>query len=408
MHEQVEGGSRKRSKEGMDAIPRKKTFRAQPGTADTGEELEKSRDERIAAGPSRETRDVILGSKILSALKNEGLPPLKRAQLQKAYDRLQAGGKTKSANENQENSKMNSYEKIYTVLSEGSLSLSRLKRVHQAQKKKAEGSWPPRKEDKEKLGATYKRWKMATRRSKVRRKGRENMLQDLDLEGKPEHSTDPKTGKVKFSVKSHEPWKKHEQGMAGRAREMAAIDARNPEGYSITQQKADRLDKNVTRAYDRARGRDLPPEGKYKKKKQNEGAYEKLYGLLLEAPLSQASRQTLSLNRLSKKSFNKKELSRALGLVVKREVAKSNIKTSPKRDIVRAAIKAQNEAKAPTPKNRPSVGEKFKEIQKGAEQHLADISDKKVRDLSKADLRGSAIEALDILKHKNPAKSKKK
>jgi len=81
---------------------------------------------------------------------------------------------------------------------------------------------------------------------------------------------------------------------------------------------------------------------------------------------------------------------------------------SPKRDIVRAAIKAQNEAKAPTPKNRPSVGEKFKEIQKGAEQHLADISDKKVRDLSKADLRGSAIEALDILKHKNPAKSKKK
>ena len=64
------------------------------------------------------------------------------------------------------------------------------------------------------------------------------------------------------------------------------------------------------------------------------------------------------------------------------------------------------EAKAPTPKNRPSVGTKFKEIQKRAEQHLVNISDKKEQDLAKAERRRSAIEALEMLKHKSPAKKK--
>ena len=64
------------------------------------------------------------------------------------------------------------------------------------------------------------------------------------------------------------------------------------------------------------------------------------------------------------------------------------------------------EAKPLTPHNRSSVGKKFKEVQKRAEQHLADISDKKERDLSKAERRRSAIEALEMLKHKKAAKNK--
>ena len=64
------------------------------------------------------------------------------------------------------------------------------------------------------------------------------------------------------------------------------------------------------------------------------------------------------------------------------------------------------EAKALTPRNRPSVGEKFKKIQKRAEAHLVNISDKKERDLSKAERRRSAIEALEMLKHKEPSQAK--
>ena len=68
---------------------------------------------------------------------------------------------------------------------------------------------------------------------------------------------------------------------------------------------------------------------------------ERLYGLLVEG-LSQASKQTLSLNRLSRKQFNtKKGWNRVLELTFKREEAKTKIKTSPKRDVVRAATKAQ-------------------------------------------------------------------
>lgn len=70
-------------------------------------------------------------------------------------------------------------------------------------------------------------------------------------------------------------------------------------------------------------------------------SYERIYGLILEAPLSRESKRTLALNRLSKKSFNKKDFSRALSQTVKREFVKLDIKTSPKRDIVRAAVKAQ-------------------------------------------------------------------
>ena len=74
-------------------------------------------------------------------------------------------------------------------------------------------------------------------------------------------------------------------------------------------------------------------------------SYEKLYGLILEDPLSPRAKQTLALNRLSKRSFNRKKFSRALELIVKREQAKEKIKTSPKRDIVRAATWAQLEAR---------------------------------------------------------------
>lgn len=55
---------------------------------------------------------------------------------------------------------------------------------------------------------------------------------------------------------------------------------------------------------------------------------------------------------------------------------------------------------------KDTVGMKFKEIQKRAEQHLADISDKKEQHISKQERRRSAIEALDMLKHKKPAKDK--
>jgi hypothetical protein len=69
----------------------------------------------------------------------------------------------------------------------------------------------------------------------------------------------------------------------------------------------------------------------------------RLHVLLTEGPLSQAAKQTLALNRLSRKQFNQKtNWSRALNFAVKREMAKRKIKTSAKRDIVRAATIAQD------------------------------------------------------------------
>ena len=67
--------------------------------------------------------------------------------------------------------------------------------------------------------------------------------------------------------------------------------------------------------------------------------------------------------------------------------------------------KKLTEGKPLSQKGRTPLNTKFKEIQARAEQHLADISDKKERGLSKAERRRSAIEALGLLKFKKPAKS---
>tara|TARA_R110002012_G_scaffold34684_2_gene99839 strand:- start:10257 stop:10529 length:273 start_codon:yes stop_codon:yes gene_type:complete len=64
--------------------------------------------------------------------------------------------------------------------------------------------------------------------------------------------------------------------------------------------------------------------------------YERIYSLITES-LSQAAKQTLANNRLSKKAFSRKNFDLALQKVVKREDARRKIKTSPKRDVVRAA-----------------------------------------------------------------------
>lgn len=65
-------------------------------------------------------------------------------------------------------------------------------------------------------------------------------------------------------------------------------------------------------------------------------SYDRIYTLLTES-LSQAAKQTLANNRLSKKAFSRKNFDLALQKVMKREDARSRIKTSPKRDVVRAA-----------------------------------------------------------------------
>tara|TARA_R110000796_G_scaffold76860_1_gene171734 strand:+ start:144 stop:431 length:288 start_codon:yes stop_codon:yes gene_type:complete len=65
-------------------------------------------------------------------------------------------------------------------------------------------------------------------------------------------------------------------------------------------------------------------------------SYNMIYTLLTEA-LSQAARQTLANNRLSKKAFSRKKFDLALQKVMKREDARGRIKTSPKRDVVRSA-----------------------------------------------------------------------
>jgi hypothetical protein len=69
--------------------------------------------------------------------------------------------------------------------------------------------------------------------------------------------------------------------------------------------------------------------------------YDRIYNILLEAPLSQPARRTLALNRLSKKSFARKHFSRGLNQVTQRELSKKDIRTNPNRDVVRAAAKAQ-------------------------------------------------------------------
>lgn len=65
-------------------------------------------------------------------------------------------------------------------------------------------------------------------------------------------------------------------------------------------------------------------------------SYERTYNLLTES-LSQAAKQTLANNRLSKKAFSRKDFNTALERVVKREDARRRIKRSPKRDVVRGA-----------------------------------------------------------------------
>jgi hypothetical protein len=79
--EQVRGGSRKVSHEGLGEIPKKKARRVQPQTQDTGgSELEKAQDARIGAS-EKTTKDVMMGDKILAALNKPGVPPLILARI---------------------------------------------------------------------------------------------------------------------------------------------------------------------------------------------------------------------------------------------------------------------------------------------------------------------------------------
>jgi hypothetical protein len=81
------GPQRQRYKAGLSQVPMKRQARFAP-RSQSGDTASKAQDDRMSAS-AKTTKDVMLGSRLLSALKKPSLTGIQRAQLQKAYDKLQ-------------------------------------------------------------------------------------------------------------------------------------------------------------------------------------------------------------------------------------------------------------------------------------------------------------------------------